>query len=359
MLEWYEAYADYDDIADAARGADRATWPTEVGYDGPIDFSPPVEADHAARRDQGEDRASTSPRRRGAAAARAPGPSAWTRCCPSRSSPTSQNPTFILDYPKELSPFAKDHRSEPGLVERFECFAAGMEFANAFTELNDPDEQRARFEQQRADQAAGDEETQPYDEDYVARAGARHAAHRRHRHRHRPAGDDPQRPRLDPRGRALPRDAAASSLDARCSASSARSRARATSSAARRALAALALLHALARAGGRRPRRGATACRGGEQRRRTARRLRALSRRAKLVGACRRARRRSGPAGARSRGSSASCRVRLRGPRSWLEPVELRDRACCSPVRRSESVSELPPQPARAGKQDDARPANG
>ena len=73
-----------------------------------------------------------------------------------------------MDYPKELSPFAKDHRSDEGLVERFECFAAGMEFANAFTELNDPDEQRARFEQQRADEAAGDEETQPYDEDYVA-----------------------------------------------------------------------------------------------------------------------------------------------------------------------------------------------
>ena len=83
-------------------------------------------------------------------------------------SPTSRTRRFILDYPKELSPFAKDHRSEEGLVERFEASPAGMEFANAFTELNDPDEQRARFEQQRADQAAGDEETQPYDEDYVA-----------------------------------------------------------------------------------------------------------------------------------------------------------------------------------------------
>src|SRR3712207_9244542 len=64
-----------------------------------------------------------------------------------------------------LFPYTTLFRS---LVERFECFAAGMEFANAFTELNDPDEQRARFEQQRADQAAGDEETQPFDEDYIA-----------------------------------------------------------------------------------------------------------------------------------------------------------------------------------------------
>jgi lysyl-tRNA synthetase class 2 len=77
------------------------------------------------------------------------------------------NPTFIMDYPVELSPFAKAHRSKPGLVERFECFARGMEFANAFTELNDPDEQRARFEEQKRLLAAGDEETQPYDEDFI------------------------------------------------------------------------------------------------------------------------------------------------------------------------------------------------
>jgi lysyl-tRNA synthetase class 2 len=81
--------------------------------------------------------------------------------------PELEQPTFILDYPVELSPFAKHHRSKPGLVERWECFAAGMEFANAFTELNDPDEQRARFEAQRRQLAEGDEETQPYDEDFV------------------------------------------------------------------------------------------------------------------------------------------------------------------------------------------------
>jgi lysyl-tRNA synthetase class 2 len=81
--------------------------------------------------------------------------------------PEIVQPTFIMDYPVELSPFAKDHRSDPGLVERWECFAAGMEFSNAFTELNDPDEQRARFEAQTRLTEQGDEETQPYDEDFV------------------------------------------------------------------------------------------------------------------------------------------------------------------------------------------------
>ena len=76
-------------------------------------------------------------------------------------------PTFVMDYPVELSPFAKDHRSESGLVERWEAFCLGIEFSNAFTELNDPDEQRARFEDQRRQLAEGDEETQPYDEDFV------------------------------------------------------------------------------------------------------------------------------------------------------------------------------------------------
>ena len=76
-------------------------------------------------------------------------------------------PTFLFDYPVELSPLAKMHRSEPGLVERFEAFAGGMEFGNAFSELNDPDDQRERFTAQRAEAAAGDEEAMPYDEAYV------------------------------------------------------------------------------------------------------------------------------------------------------------------------------------------------
>jgi lysyl-tRNA synthetase class 2 len=164
MLEWYEAYADYEDIA--ARLEELVAFVAdEVGYDGPVDFSPPwrrVTLRDAIKEKTGVDIATDE----------VPGEGTWAKRVDALLSrqvePDLVNPTFVLDYPKELSPFAKDHRSEEGLVERFECFAAGMEFANAFTELNDPDEQRARFEQQRVDQAAGDEETQPFDEDYIS-----------------------------------------------------------------------------------------------------------------------------------------------------------------------------------------------
>jgi lysyl-tRNA synthetase class 2 len=84
-----------------------------------------------------------------------------------RVEPSLMRPTIVLDYPVELSPFAKPHRSKPGLVERFEAVVAGIEIANAFTELNDPDDQRARLEQQQRLLARGDEEAQPFDADYV------------------------------------------------------------------------------------------------------------------------------------------------------------------------------------------------
>lgn len=81
--------------------------------------------------------------------------------------PHLQEPTFIYDYPKELSPLAKDHRSMPGIVERFEGYVAGMEVCNAFSELNDPLEQRRRFEAQGELRERGDEEAQQLDEDYI------------------------------------------------------------------------------------------------------------------------------------------------------------------------------------------------
>ena len=76
-------------------------------------------------------------------------------------------PTFLVDYPVELSPLSRRKPGADGIVERFEAFCGGMEISNGFSELNDPDDQRARFEEQAAAGRAGDEEAHPVDEDYV------------------------------------------------------------------------------------------------------------------------------------------------------------------------------------------------
>jgi lysyl-tRNA synthetase class 2 len=105
----------------------------------------------------------------------------WLNCHSTKASPGEQlvdlferfaeakliQPTLIYDFPIETSPLSKNKPDEPQFVERFEIIAAGMELANAYTELNDPIEQRRRFDQQIAMREQGDEEAHQMDEDFV------------------------------------------------------------------------------------------------------------------------------------------------------------------------------------------------
>ncbi|MFL5845955.1 MAG: lysine--tRNA ligase [Solirubrobacteraceae bacterium] len=176
MVEWYEAYTDYNDqmtrLEECVRAAAAA-----VDYAGELEFDKPwrrVTMRDAIRDETGIDIGALRERDELAAAIGERFETdglTWPQLVDDLVSksvePKLIQPTFITDYPKELSPFAKDHRSEEGLVERFEAFVNGMEISNAFTELNDPDEQRARFEAQARYSAQGDEEAQPFDEAFV------------------------------------------------------------------------------------------------------------------------------------------------------------------------------------------------
>ncbi|HEU5106004.1 MAG TPA: lysine--tRNA ligase [Solirubrobacterales bacterium] len=182
MLEWYEAYADYEKTAHdlemlVAEVAERVLGTTKVPRgETEIDFAPPwrrITLREAILERAGIDIAE-HPTREALAKAMGTEPDpkeGWGKLVDGLLSrevePGLIQPTFILDYPVELSPFAKRHRSEEGVVERWEAFVGGLEIANSFTELNDPDEQRRRFEEQAAEVARGDEEAQPFDEAFV------------------------------------------------------------------------------------------------------------------------------------------------------------------------------------------------
>jgi lysyl-tRNA synthetase, class II len=182
MLEWYEAYADYNDTATELEGlvsgvAQEVLGTTKIERDGQtIDLSPPwrrITLRDAIEEKTGIDVLAHPSREALAEAMRTkPDPEeGWGKLVDGLLSkevePTLMEPTFVVDYPVELSPFAKRHRSQRGLVERWEAFVGGIEISNSFTELNDPDEQRRRFEAQAEETARGDEETQPYDEVFV------------------------------------------------------------------------------------------------------------------------------------------------------------------------------------------------
>jgi lysyl-tRNA synthetase class 2 len=186
MLEWYEAYGDYSDgmrrseeiVAAAAQAANGTT---KIAFgDREVDLAPPWRrvtlggaiAEHAGidpMADRDPDRLRGFLLDRGVAAAAHD--ETWgelvDRLLSHYVEPNLVEPTFLTDYPFELSPLARQREDDPALVERFEGFCAGMELLNGYSELNDPELQRRRFEEQAEAREEGDEEAHPVDLDYV------------------------------------------------------------------------------------------------------------------------------------------------------------------------------------------------
>jgi lysyl-tRNA synthetase class 2 len=181
MLEWYEAYADYNDTMErieqlVARTAQEVLGTTKVTFRGDeIDFAPPWRrvkfvdalAEHGLwTRDEAELRALLQ--ERDVDVSHDP---TWAKLIDHAHSrfvePALVQPTILYDYPIELSPFARLTDDDPTIVERFEYFAGGMELGNAFSEINDAEEQAERFALQQSERAAGDVEAEEGDPDYV------------------------------------------------------------------------------------------------------------------------------------------------------------------------------------------------
>jgi lysyl-tRNA synthetase class 2 len=185
MMECYQAYADYRDMMELTEGlvgemAERAVGSTRVEHRGAkLDLGAPwprvrlcdaiaeaTSVDVLAAPDLASLREAV--RRAGLEPGDAP---TWATLVDAllaaHVEPRLVQPTFVTDYPRELSPLAKRSPEDPRLVERFELFICGMEIANAFSELNDPDDQRERMLEQARAQARGDQEAQPLDEDYL------------------------------------------------------------------------------------------------------------------------------------------------------------------------------------------------
>jgi lysyl-tRNA synthetase class 2 len=185
QLEFYMAYADYNDVMAlteqmVAHVAQDVLGTTTINYQGhTIELAPPwrrMDLRSAVQELGGIDIADhpTAESLRGAMQARGlkPGHDATRgKLIESLLShfvePACIEPAFIYDYPRDISPLAKSKPGDPATVERFEGFVAGMELCNAFTELNDPVDQEARFREMGRDYAADDEERHPLDEDYL------------------------------------------------------------------------------------------------------------------------------------------------------------------------------------------------
>ena len=180
VIEFYEAYADYTDAATRLEQLVGAA-ATAAEYAGELDFSTTpwrrasfagaiqdaTGIDVRAHREADDLRAAIAERGLDMQTDGLTWPQLADGLLSKYVEPTLIQPTFVFDYPIELSPLAREHRSQPGLVERWEAFAGGMEIANAFSELIDADVQRERFRAQERLGTLGEEEVQPYDEVFV------------------------------------------------------------------------------------------------------------------------------------------------------------------------------------------------
>ncbi len=185
-IEVYQAYADYNDMmalteALITTAAQDVLGTLKIEYQGePIDLTPPwrrVTMHDFVKELTGLDFTQFKTLEEAKSAAAKAGIADPDKCdsigkvlneaFEQKGEPTLIQPTFVLDYPVEISPLAKPHRSKPGLVERFELFVVGRETANSFSELTDPIDQRQRLEEQAARKEAGDLEAHGVDEDFL------------------------------------------------------------------------------------------------------------------------------------------------------------------------------------------------